>query len=643
MKKILLLPVVFLFVSQLCIGQTPQAFKYQAVIRDEAGMVIANQLVSLRISILKGETNGETVYMETHGVTTNALGLVNLEIGRGLVIQGVFSQISWGEDEYFIQLEIDMEGGANYQLLGVSQLLSVPYALYAERSGFITDTTYLPWKESAEGIYYDGGNVGINNSTPDSTALLDLTSTTQGFLPPRLTQAQIEAMAGPANGLVVYCTTDDKVYVYVASAYAWKEILYGSGTITPPNECGSAFTVEHAAGNVAPVSKTVTYGIVTNVPGEPAKCWITSNLGADHQATAKNDATEASAGWYWQFNRKQGYKHDGTTRTPNTTWITSINEDYDWLEANDPCVLELGGGWRLPTPSEWNNIDAVGGWTDWNGPWNSVLKMHAAGRLIGSAGTLELRGNNGIYWSSLQSNNSLGWYFGFYSQSSGISGYDKAYGHTIRCISGTIAPPNYCGSAITVEHGAGNVAPVTKTVTYGIVTNIPGEPLKCWITSNLGADHQATSMDDATEASAGWYWQFNRMQGYKHDGEIRTPNNAWITSISENFDWQAENDPCALELGGDWRLPTNSEWNNVDESEDWSDRSDPWNSALKLHCAGSIDLSGFLIYRGSHGGFYSSNQNNNTDAWHIVFGPGYCGNVYTEKARAFSIRCLRDL
>jgi hypothetical protein len=67
--------------------------------------------------------------------------------------------------------------------------------------------------------------------------------------------------------------------------------------------CGSAMTINHKAGAVAPVNKTATYATVTNVTGEPSKCRITSNLGADHKATAKNDATEASAGWYWQFNR----------------------------------------------------------------------------------------------------------------------------------------------------------------------------------------------------------------------------------------------------------------------------------------------------------------------------------------------------
>lgn len=172
MRKILLLPVFFLCVSLICSGQVPQAFKYQAVIRDTTGTVISNQLVSLKISILKGDINGEITYSEIHDVHTNGLGLVNLEIGRGLVVQGEFSQIPWEGDNYFIRLEIDMEGAMNYQMLGTSQLLAVPYALYAEKSGSGSDTVVSQWKDSDEGIYYDEGNVGINQ--PDPQYSLDM-------------------------------------------------------------------------------------------------------------------------------------------------------------------------------------------------------------------------------------------------------------------------------------------------------------------------------------------------------------------------------------------------------------------------------------------------------------------------------------
>ncbi|MCX6266147.1 MAG: T9SS type A sorting domain-containing protein [Bacteroidetes bacterium] len=503
--------------------------------------------------------------------------------------------------------------------------------------------------------------------------------------------------------------------------------------------CGTSFTISHVAGEVAPVNKTVIYGTVTNIPGETSKCWITSNLGADHQATALSDATEASGGWYWQFNRKQGYKHTGSVRTPNTTWIYPIEEDLDWQAANDPCAIELGSGWRLPTYIEWYNVDAGGNWTNWNGPWNSALKMHAAGKLEASDGSLYSRGSRGYYWSSTQ-----GWSGGydlsFGSTSSSIQSAVKANAKPLRCLRepntaalptvttagitgitptsangggevtndggasitargvcwstspnpttadsftyddwGTGAfvsnltdlipgTPYYvrsyatnfigtaygnevtfttlpfsftCGTSITINHVAGAVAPVNKTVTYGTVTNIPGAPSKCWITSNLGADHQATSKSDASEPSAGWYWQFNRKQGYKHTGSVRTPNTTWITSINENLSWQASNDPCALELGSGWRIPTNTEWTNVDAAGNWTDWNGPWNSALKMHAAGGLYYSsGALVSRGTWGGYWSSTSDLATHGYYLLFDNIESLTYGYYKEYGYSLRCL---
>ena len=198
--------------------------------------------------------------------------------------------------------------------------------------------------------------------------------------------------------------------------------------------CGCSLTVNHTAGNVAPVTKMVTYGtVLTDLTGSD-KCWITQNLGADHQATSATDATEASAGWYWQFNRKQGYKHDGTTRTPNTAWITSISENSNWQTANDPCALLLGNGWRLPTYTEWSNADNNGGWDNYNETFASVLKLHAAGLLSFSSGSLGSIGSNGYYWSSSQYDNSGGFYLRFDSGSCGMFIYSKANGYSVRCL-----------------------------------------------------------------------------------------------------------------------------------------------------------------------------------------------------------------
>jgi hypothetical protein len=276
--------------------------------------------------------------------------------------------------------------------------------------------------------------VGINNdnSSPDNSAMLDVKSTTKGALLPRMSVVQMGSIFDPANGLQVYCTTDGKMYIFVAATNQWREVAYGQGSVTP-GTCGS-FAVNHIAGAVAPVTKAVTYNTIINIPGEPAKCWITNNLGSDHQATAVNDATEASAGWYWQFNRKQGYKHDGSIRTPNTTWISSISENSDWLASNDPCNIELGAGWRIPSLTEWNNVVAVGGWSTYYDSWLSGLKLHAAGYLFYNTGSLYNRGLMGYYWSSNQSDpvfsNNL-----FISVNNCAMGFGvKVFGYSIRCI-----------------------------------------------------------------------------------------------------------------------------------------------------------------------------------------------------------------
>lgn len=198
--------------------------------------------------------------------------------------------------------------------------------------------------------------------------------------------------------------------------------------------CGQSINVNHVAGNVAPVNKSTSYSTVSNVPGETSKCWITSNLGSDHQATAVNDATEASAGWYWQFNRIQGFKHDGTTRTPSSSWISFIGESSDWISSNDPCASELGNDWRVPTKTEWLNVFTAGGWGTWSGPWNSFLKLHAAGRLNYTDGSLGNRGVNGIYWSSTENNAEFGWRLTFSSGACSISATNKSYGFSVRCI-----------------------------------------------------------------------------------------------------------------------------------------------------------------------------------------------------------------
>jgi hypothetical protein len=116
-------------------AQAPQKFSYQTVIRNAGNQLVTNQSVGIKISVLQGSATGNAVYAETHSPLTNANGLASLEIGGGTVLSGNFSNINWENGPYFVKTETDPNGGNNYTIINTSQLLSVPYALYAATAG----------------------------------------------------------------------------------------------------------------------------------------------------------------------------------------------------------------------------------------------------------------------------------------------------------------------------------------------------------------------------------------------------------------------------------------------------------------------------------------------------------------------------
>ncbi len=142
MKKIVFISATILM-SVCLFAQAPNKMSYQAVIRNNSNTLLSNQMVGMRISILKTTASGAPVYVETQSPTTNDNGLATIEIGGGNIVLGDFSTIDWANGPYFVKTETDPTGGTNYTITGTSQLLSVPYALYAQSSG---DTSF--WRKS---------------------------------------------------------------------------------------------------------------------------------------------------------------------------------------------------------------------------------------------------------------------------------------------------------------------------------------------------------------------------------------------------------------------------------------------------------------------------------------------------------------
>ena len=123
--------LVLLYLGSSAIAQVPGKFSYQAVIRDADNHVVENSQVGIQVSIIQNEKDGQVVYVETHAPETNENGLVSIQIGTGEVESGEFEAVDWSEGPFYIQTEIDPDGGSSYSIEGVTEILSVPYAFHA--------------------------------------------------------------------------------------------------------------------------------------------------------------------------------------------------------------------------------------------------------------------------------------------------------------------------------------------------------------------------------------------------------------------------------------------------------------------------------------------------------------------------------
>lgn len=329
-RKIILL-FLAIFTFSFVAAQVPQAINYQAIARDGAGNILANQAVGIKINILNNAPTGPVEYSERHTTTTNQFGLFTLQVGRGVPITGAFANIQWTNANQWLQVEMDPNGGTSYYLMGTSELITVPFAFYANEvenvdiglndlndvsttgvtpgqvivwngsmwmPGNDNDTQYqagtglslvgttfhhdphtgdaigatnltvvglqtvpvssampnpddvlkynastMQWEpapDSSGAVLFGGNGISINNDTinntvwlvtganatrdtgsvgigthnPDPSAILDLSSTDKGFLPPRMTATQMNSILNPADGLIVYNTTDSMLQYY---------------------------------------------------------------------------------------------------------------------------------------------------------------------------------------------------------------------------------------------------------------------------------------------------------------------------------------------------------------------------------------------------------------------------------------------
>ena len=164
--KTLICFAIFCFQILNTSAQVPQAFNYQAVARNVSGAVLANQAISLRFTVHSDSLSGNSVYQETQAKTTNQFGLFTAEVGKGTPVAANFSAIAWGSGNKFLQVEIDPTAGANFIDMGTSQLLSVPYALYAANAGKPDTTVFMKAFAVINSVSQDSSNNFFRNYFP---------------------------------------------------------------------------------------------------------------------------------------------------------------------------------------------------------------------------------------------------------------------------------------------------------------------------------------------------------------------------------------------------------------------------------------------------------------------------------------------
>jgi len=294
----------------------PQGINYQAVVYDIGGsampgvdtydLVLANKNISVRFTILQGSANGNPIYSETHSTTTDEYGMFSLIIGQGTPVSAsLFPAINWGTGLHFLKVEVDKLAGSNFVAISNQQFWSVPYALYANSAGSgiesITDNgdgtfsvtfadgtsqtigplgwtlggnigtnatqNFIGTRDAQDFVIktenlerarvLKNGQVGINTSTPDSSALLEVNSVQKGFLPPRMSRFQRDNISNPSKGLMVFNHTDSLMEYYNGSC--WLPTYLSSC-----DDCVFNLTLPTNTGNIDRVN-TDTIAIQINV------------------------------------------------------------------------------------------------------------------------------------------------------------------------------------------------------------------------------------------------------------------------------------------------------------------------------------------------------------------------------------------
>lgn len=365
--------IVAVILTASVFAQSPEKMSYQAVIRNSSDALVTNQSIGMQISILQGSAGGTAVYVETQTPTTNANGLVSIEIGAGTVVSGDFSTIDWANGLYYIKTETDPAGGISYNITGTSQLLSVPYALHAKTA---TDPRVPTGTQAGQMQYWNGTAWVTIAATTNEGATLQMIGgvpTWTGGTPPT------PNVTNPTTGEI------------------WMDRNLGASQVATSSTDAAAYGDLYQWGRAADGHQIRTSG-------------TTATLATSDTPGHGNFITNGSSPYDWR-NPQNNNLWQGVSGT------------------NNPCP----SGYRLPTEAEWEAERTSWSSNNAAGAFASPLKLPVAGSRLFSNGELLNVGSLGFYWSSTVAGTYAS-YLTFISSTAFMSSSYRAYGFSVRCL-----------------------------------------------------------------------------------------------------------------------------------------------------------------------------------------------------------------
>lgn len=348
MKKIFTL-LVAVFLTTSLFSQSPEKMSYQAVIRNTNSNLVSNTGIALQISILQGSISGAAVYVETQTPTTNANGLVSIELGGGTVVSGNFSTINWANGPYFLKTETDPDGatgGISYTITGVSQLLSVPYALHAKTA----DNGITGVQTTKLAGIADGAEVNVQANWTQTT------NTADDYIKNK-----------PAN--IDEDKTDD-VTTTGNQTIAGNKTFTGTTTVAAPVNATDAATKAYVDARIEALEietgiKVKDYdGNVYNTVTIGTQVWMKENLKTTHYANGTEiplvtgnsnwDALSGASKAYCWYNDDIANK---ATYGALYTWAAAMNGAASTTINPSGIQGVCPAGWHLPSDAEWTQLE----------------------------------------------------------------------------------------------------------------------------------------------------------------------------------------------------------------------------------------------------------------------------------------------